>query len=243
MPIKACYTQIIVDRWALSGYSNNAELEVVSNAIEYNVFQTCTTQSLPDEPASKLTHSGYFSAPTTGHLEQAMHARLADAGDAQVSLILGTNQTIPVGYVLEGAYNAQLKIEGKAKSLITVAGLWQARDVQLYRGYQLWTGVISATGAKTGIDFGSAGAAGGRAWIHITNITGTATGAEIDVESDDNSGFTTATSRGTFTFSAVGTEAIALATAERYLRINATSLGGATSYNVTVVAGVSGITY
>jgi len=243
MAIKACNTQILVDRWALSGNSNNAELEISADALEYNVFQTCVTQSIPDVPATKLTHNGYFSAPTTGELEQVMYARLADAGDAQVSLILGTDQTIPVGYVLEGAYNGQLKIDGQAKSLITVAGLWQARDVQLYRGYRLWSGSISATGPQAGIDFGALGVAGGRAWIHIVFINGATTDATIAVESDDNAGFTPATSRGTFTFSIVGSNAIALADVERYMRINTTDLGGATSFTVTVIAGASGITY
>lgn len=245
MPIKACYTRVLIDRYDLSGNSNNVELTVDANALEYNVFQNCATQSIPGDPTAQIAHSGYFSAEV-GNLESIFNARLGDAASTwPLGVILGTNQTIPVGYILESTYNGQLKIEAKTKSLITVAGLWQPQGARLYRGYQLWAGTISATGPKTGVDFGAAGAAGGRAWLWFHGQVGTVTNGVIAVESDDNAGFTTATSRGTFTFSTSGVHhlEIDLATVERYLRINATSLGGATSYNVTVVAGVSGRTY
>ena len=68
--------------------------------------------------------------------------------------------------------------------------------------------------------------------------------ATITVQSDDNTGFATPATEGTFTFSAVGGQEIALSGAvDRYVRLNATSLGGATNYTVVGVIALSGITY
>lgn len=245
MSVKSCYTRVLIDRYDLSGDSNQIELTVDANAIEYNVFQNCATQSIAGEPTSKITHSGYYSSPDAGEIEQQMHLHLGDAGSLSLlGVILDTAAAVPVGYAMESVYADSLKIEAKAKSLITVQGSWSMLTGQLYRGYQLWAGTISATGAKTGVDFGSAGAAGGRAWMWFHSNVGTVVDGTIIVQSDDNASFTTPTTRGTFTFSTAGLHhlEIDLPTVERYLRISTSDLGGGTSFNVTVVAGVAGIT-
>jgi hypothetical protein len=54
---------------------------------------------------------------------------------------------------------------------------------------------------------------------------------------------TSPTTHGTFTFSAVGGTALTWSGATgRYIRLNCTSLGGATSFVVTGAAGVTGVT-
>ena len=74
--------------------------------------------------------------------------------------------------------------------------------------------------------------------MHVSAIGGTATSATIDVESSiDNLSFA---SEGTFTFSAVGGFTLALSgTVNRYLRINLTSMGGATSITLQVAASIA----
>lgn len=242
MPIKAAYSRIYVDEFNFSGESNILKLEIDAQAIEYNVFQTAAAQSIPGDPIAKLTHGGYLNDVSTRLIEKELYDRLGVS--SIVAMVLGTNQTIPVGYVFPSTYNGQLTIDAPVQQLITVQGLWPVASGQLYRGYELLgTTLVSATGAQTGIDFGAAGAAGGLAWLFVHNINGTATNAQIAVQSDDNSSFTSATTRGTFTFSDKGAQQITLATVERYLRVNTITLGGATSFNVSVIAAASGVTY
>ena len=144
------------------------------------------------------------------------------------------------GFILAGIEHARVAPGFLAASHLD---LYDMPYTHSLAGAALWS--VLAGVAYGGLLNRRAGAAGGRAWLWFHSNVGTATDATIDVESDDNSGFTSATSRGTFTFSTSGVHhlELSLATVERYLRINTTDLGGATSVNVTVVAGVSGITY
>jgi hypothetical protein len=78
----------------------------------------------------------------------------------------------------------------------------------------------------------------------VQTITGTATNASIVLQSDDNTGFSTPGTECTFTFSAVGGYEQAISgTVDRYVRLNCSSMGGATSFVVVCVAAVSGVTY
>jgi hypothetical protein len=78
--------------------------------------------------------------------------------------------------------------------------------------------------------------------LFVTTITGSATNADIDVESSATQAGVYA-SEGTLTFSAVGAYAIDLTgTVNRWVRINTTDLGGATSFAVIVAVAVDGVT-
>lgn len=243
MPIQAFNTRILVDRYDLSGMSNALALAIDSTAIEYNVFQDPAKQFVAGNPTSTLQHNGYYTGPGASELENVLYSYMTANG--QVTAILGTNQPVPVAYVIPTAYNGQMTIDSPVNELITLQGTWNVSAGQLYRGYQLWYGQITATGAKPGVDFGAAGASGGKAWLHFISSVGTVTNGTVVVESDDNVGMTSPTARGTFTFSTSGDHSleINLAAVERYLRINATGLGGATNYTIAVIAGAAGLTY
>jgi hypothetical protein len=93
------------------------------------------------------------------------------------------------------------------------------------------------------IDIGAAGSAGGFAYLFVTTETGSGTNGTIDIESSATEAGTYA-SEGTFTFSAVGVTAVTMTgTVNRWLRLNCTALGGATSWTVSCIACVSGVTY
>jgi len=135
-----------------------------------------------------------------------------------------------------------MNISGSVGGVIEFKGGWPAGS-GLKRGLRLYSGTISATGGVTHIDLGAAGSAGGWVWLFVTGITGTATGADITVQSDTSSGFGTAATEGTFTFSDVGGYQVTMTgTVNRYVRLNCTDLGGATSITVGAVIAVPGVT-
>lgn len=245
MPTQAYDCRILVDSLDLSGQSNQFALKIDAQAIDYQVFQQSAKQRLPTDPAATLDHSGYWEGPGAGNLEKEIYDRLGANGTGQIAAILGASAAAPVCYVFPNAYSATLDLQAQTAQLLTVAGQWVVESGAFFRGQQLYTGPINATGAQGGQDFGALGTNGGRAWLWVHSIAGTATNATIAVQSDDNAGFGSPTARGTFTFSTAGARAfeIALSAVERYLRINTTSLGGATSFTVSVIAGVAGISY
>ena len=245
--IKACYTRVIVGGVDLSGDTNTVGVTVQGRNLEYGVLQDCNTKRIQLPPQGSIEHNGYYTGPAAGTIEHTMHTYLASTSGVHVATIFDTNATTPFAYVQDVAYNSRLNIGAQVGQLITVAGNWPTltgSSNQLIRGYQAYGGTLSGTGGQTGIDFGAAGTAGGRAYVFVTNITGSATNATINIESDTDNGFGTAASEGTATFSAVGCQEVALSgTVNRYVRINVTSLGGATDFTVYAIVALSGQTY
>lgn len=244
-PIRGCQTKILIDEWDLSGQSNSVNLTADVAVLDYVTFQNCFQQRIPGLPMSAIQHNGYFSGPGAGEMEEELHARLGSGNDVIVGVILGTSLAAPVGYVLPTSFGQQLRINAPVAELITVDGAWAGgSNNQLRRGLQLPLGTaVAATGAQTGIDFGAAGSAGGKAYLFVTGIAGSATNAAILIESASASNFSGAATEGTFTFSGVGAYEISLSgTIGRHIRANVSDLGGATSLTFLIVVCVEGVT-
>jgi len=241
MTVPSWATSISIGRRNMTGLSNSLQFTIDAQAIKYNIFGDSGEQSLPGDPAIQLTHSGYFTSGAAGSMAREMYDAMGV--DTVIMFVLGTNQAVPVAVVMPVTYDGQLTIDSPVSNLITVKGLWPLKSGTVYRGYALWTGLISATGAKDIVDFGAAGASGAHAWLFVHTINGgPAVDANIAIRTDDNSGGTSLTTRGSFTFSDVGVYELDLATVERYMMINVADLGGATSFNVSVVVTVPGVT-
>lgn len=243
MPLKGYATRILVDGYDFSSTSNEIKIDTDSSPVEYYVFQQPAAQVFSTTVKGMIEHNGYFNGAATGDLEKELYSRLALTTGVRVSAVIGTDQTVPVAYMLDSSYNEQLTINSPAKELITVVGKWPTLTGQLYRGYQLFQGTISATGGQTVVDLGAIPASTGIAFLHVTTITGTASNAAITVQTATSSGFGSPTTRGTFSFSAIGGQSVALAAGDRYARINCTSKGGATSFVVCGIVGYSGVHY
>lgn len=247
MTVKGCRTRILVGGVDLSGDTNTVGVNIQGRTIEYGVLQDCDVRRLALSPQGVIEHSGYYTGPAAGKLEAELYTYLGSTTGVHVATIYDTAGAIPFAYVQDQAYNQRLAINAQTGQLITVAGNWptlKGTGARLIRGYQVAGGVISATGAVTGIDFGAAGSAGGKAYIFVTNITGTATNAAVKIQSDSNSDHSTTADEGNTTFSAVGCQEIDLSgTVNRYVRLNCTSLGGATNFTLYAIVALSGVTY
>lgn len=246
MPIRGCQTKILIDEWDLSGQSNSVGITADVAVLDYVTFQNCYQQRVPGLPMSAIQHNGYFSGPGAGEMEEELHARLGSGNDVIVGVILGTSLAAPVGYCLRTAFGQQLRLNAPVAELLTVEGNWTGNTAEgLQRGLQVaFATAEDSTGAVgSGADFGAAGSAGGRAFLFLQDIEGTATDAEILIESDSASNFGTAATEGTFTVSAVGGYSVALSgTVGRYIRANINDLGGADSLTFLIVVCVEGVT-
>lgn len=247
MPVRACKGRILVDLYDFSLDTNGVTLEFETPEIEFSTLQACDIKKLPSLNSAMLKQNGYFDGSAEGELEKEIYDRLTGSSGFFVTLIIGTDQTIPVAYTLNYAFSKMLQLNTPVVELILVNAEWVSKGDggrAAFRGYQAFYGTLSATGAQTGIDFGAAGTAGGKAFLHVLSIAGTATNAQIKVQSDSASNFATAADEGTFTFSATGAYELALSgTVNRYVRANVVTLGGATSFLVALTVCLDGRTY
>lgn len=244
--VKATYTRLLVNQWDFSGVSNSLEVALENAREDVTTFQATGKEFLATDTSGTISQQGYFADAAAGEFEQEIQDSIDDTDTLYVAALFGTNTEACPAYVARATNTSGMTLAAQTPGVITVSGEWfQGTGIQ--RGLRVWTGTFSATGAQTSpayIDLGSAGAAGGNAWLFVQTITGSATNATITLESDDNTGFTSAATECTFTFSAVGAQEQALSGAiDRYLRLNCTSKGGATSFVVVCVAAVSGVTY
>ena len=241
MPTKGSDVRIFVDEFDFSGSSSSVEINAAVGVLDYPVLNSATEVTEPGTAMATIAHNGYMTGAAAGSLEPEMYDRLG-TGDADVSVILGVSATIPIGYVVADTYADAFNVNMPVKELLTITGKWAASDV-FRRGVALPLTAISATGAQTGYDAGATGADGGFAIIHVTSITGTATSATVTVQGAAASNFSGASTLATLTFSAVGSYTITWSGATgRYLRFNATSLGGATGFSIAGVICSTGVT-
>ncbi len=241
--VKARYTRIFLDEWDISAASMNVDIDTSVSTEDATTFQSDGKQSVAMAASTKIAIKGFFvDADADGDLEK----EFSDALDTNVTVgVLLADSATEAGapvYILVGTSPENVKIGAPAAGLLTVEGTFADGTTGKRRGQLVYRGVVSATGAKTNIDVGAAGAAGGDVYVFVQAITGTATNATVTVESATTAGGSYST-EATVTFSAVGAYAATMTgTVNRYIKLNTTSLGGATNFTIAVVACVDGVT-
>lgn len=241
--IKGINTRVLVGGYLLSSQTNSATVQASNNSIETTPFEATGKQYVVLPPDGNIDIGGYMTFDTSNGatFEKRLHTSLTTADNVGI-IYYNTAVAGSPGYVLPGAYTDNLQIQSPVAGVVTVSGSYTS-TTGLRRGVCIYSGTISATGTTTAVDIGAAGSAGGYAYLFITTETGTGTGAEIDIESATTAGGTYS-SEGTFTFDGIGVQSATLSgTVNQWLRLNCTDLGGATSWVVTCIACVDGVTY
>ncbi len=239
------YTKLWVDEFDLSSQNNSLDMSIAVDGLDGTAFQDTGAVTYAGIPTGKIAQKGYFTGKANGMNEDVLYDRLGVA-TATVAALFGTADTGCPAYVSRTTGAEKMMIATTPNALMMIDGDW-VNGGGIIRGLRMWEGTFSATGAQTSpgyIDVGAVGSAGGYAYLFVQTITGSATNATITVESDDNTSFTSAAVEGTFTFSAVGVQTMTLsATVDRYVRLNCTAKGGATSFVVGAIVCVAGVTY
>lgn len=244
---KGRWSRLWVDDFDLSTKTASAVVNIAIGTEEVTAFQSTGKEFITTDPESSISLTGYVSSlgNNTGGLEQELADRFAAANVSQVGLMLADSASGDAGmpvYVLPLTSVDGMKITAPATGVLGLEGSFMAGDAGMRRGLCLWRGAITATGTKTGIDFGAAGSAGGDVYLWVQSITGSATNATVKVESATTLGGAYA-DEATLQFSAVGgVSGTMTGTVNQFLRIETTSLGGATGFTIAVVACVDGVT-
>ena len=241
--IKGVNTRVLIGGYLLSSQTNSATVQAALERVETTPFEAAGKEYVTMPPDSNVDINGYllFDTANGATFENRLQAAISTADTVGI-IYYNTAVAGAPGYVLPGAYTDNMQIQAQPGGVMTINGSYTS-DTGLRRGICIYSGTISATGTTTPVDLGAAGSAGGYAYLFVTTETGTGTGADIDIESATTSGGTYA-SEGTFTFNGIGASAVTMSgTVNQFLRLNCTDLGGATSWTVTCIACVSGVTY
>lgn len=241
MPVKAYNTRVLVDGFDFSGDTKGVTVALTVDKIDASSLQSSAAKAIAGNVDGSIELSGYWGG-AVGLIDNEVYSRLGSGTDALVSVLLDTTAVGNPAYVQRTTWGQQMKVDGPIDGLLTLDSTWQDNTD---RGLSVAHQTINATGALTGIDFAVAGTVGGWAALHVRSITGTAANATITVQSSTVVGFTSPVTHGTFTFSSGGANGYTLVftgAVGRYVRVNCTSLGGATSFDVTAIVGVYGVT-
>jgi hypothetical protein len=241
MAVKGTLARLLVDQWDFSCETSGIDLTLAMN--EEDVTSLCDTAAVnaPTLTGIKIAHNGYIQqVKTPGYIEQELYNRMGVQG-VYVAALFGIDVPDCPAYILDNTFGANMEILAPAKGILTLNGAWGEGDGG-HRGIRAYDAVASATGPQTAIDLGAAGVAGGEAFLFVQAITGAAANATIQVQSSTTSGGTY-TTLGTFTISGVGSFEVDFTGAvNRWVRLNVTSLGGATGLDMVAVVCVHGVT-
>lgn len=214
--IRGVDSKIFINDVPLYGKTTSMSLQSTVGVISYNVLKNDGTLKLPSTGMYTFNLNGVWSNFDASSLEKISQDNLQTETAKLVWLI---ESVPPVGGCLAGSFPTNYQVDTPLDNLVAIQGTWVNTD-SLCSGIVLLNEVtVSATGAITGVDFGALTTTGGKAFLIVSTITGTATNAQIKLQSDDNSGHSSTTDEGTFTFSAVGVYELDLTgTVDRYIR-------------------------
>ncbi len=158
---KGRYTRIFLDEWDISAASMNVDIDTSVTTEDATTFQADGKISVAMAASTKFAIKGYFvGANVDGDLEKEFSASLDTNVTVGVLLADSTADTGAPVYVLVGTSPENVKIGAPATGLLTVEGTFTDGTTGKRRGQLVYRGVVSATGTKTNIDVGAAGAAG-----------------------------------------------------------------------------------
>jgi hypothetical protein len=244
MASKAIHTRILAGGYLISSQTNKAVIKLDSDKTDVTCFEDTAQNFIVQDPKAGIDIGGYIVHTTADADTYDAISHGALATQITVGVIKSTTATMTggTGYVIPNSNAISLSHDMSVGNVMALQASWGGASA-MKRGKVPYAGVaISATGTKPSIDLGAQGTTGGAAYLFVTTITGTASSAAIKVQSSATEGGSYA-DEGTFTFSAIGAYAVALTgTVDRWVRINTTSLGGATSFIVHCVVSVNGVT-
>lgn len=224
--MKGTELRIWVDEFDFSSATSQVDVTFDVSEAERTSLASDAQEYLPILPRCTLTQNGYFEGVLPDGFERELEDRFG-AGLAIVTVITQQSDADCVAYVLPEATDYSMVFGAPAANLVTLNGQWGTAAAAV-RGRRVYEGTFDDVENGASVDFGAGSTTGGKAFLHVQTITGTAVDAEIKVQSSaDNN---TWADEGTFTLSAVGGYSLDMSgTVGRYIRLACADLGGATA--------------
>lgn len=223
---------------------NTSALEVAITTTEGDVTTLCSTatESIPIVTSGKITVNGFFKGVLTGE-EYKLNAALA-AQNKAVAAIFDYSSLPAVAYCIEQAGNVGMDYSFPVNGVAAMSGNFSGKGGMKRGSLNYYKTTISATGlaAVTQVP-GTLTSSSGKIFAFLHTINGTAaTPITFAVQSSVN-GSGGWTNEATFSMSAIGSSVQSFTTPlGAYFTINTTSMGGATSFVLSLIICVDGVT-
>lgn len=195
--------KIVMGGYNLSGISNSLVLEHGAEMLDDTHFGTNGTRS--NKPGLKTV-----SCTANGHvdttLDEMMFNRIA-ATREKLSVAYDGETEGDVGFFTQGVNGTYTPLSGEVGQLVGFEFSAMSANAPLVRGRTLGWGAKTTSGNGTGALYTAVGATQ-RVYgvLHVTDYA-TLTNIVVEIESDDNVGFTTPVTRLTFaTMTAIGAD-------------------------------------
>lgn len=241
--------RILVSEYEFTGDTNSIDYGYDIDMVDDTRLGAAVTTRImtPGLVARRLSFSG-FSLSGVGEVETVLSAALA-VNDRIISIVPTGGAEGARVFPMIGTLSGFKPFGGTIGDSNKIESTWQASAFSVPANMPALAGISLATGAKTTSDTGAGvqqGAVGAsetvQAWMHVTAVSGTNPTLDMLIESDDNAGFASATTR--FTFSqATGLQVelepvVSGAITDDYWRANWT-IGGTDTPTFTVLVGMA----
>lgn len=221
-----------VDEFNFSSATSEIELTFTVGEGELTNLDSTAQEFAALLVKADLKQNGYYRGADPNGFAAELQDRFGAEG-ALVTVLTQKSDPDCVAYVLPNASDYDMTFAAPVVGIVTLNGRW-GTAAGARRGLRVYDGTLSAVAAQTAVDFGAGSTTGGKAYLHVAAITGTAVGATIKVQSAPDG--STWADEGTFTVSAVGGYTLDLSgTIGKDIRLNCTSLGGATGIRCMAV--------
>lgn len=239
MTVAARHTKILIDEFDFSGDNNVFAVETSIATLDVTGFQADAIRQIPGLPGGMISHGGYYTGADAGDIEAEMQSRQGDAGSAYVAVLLGTNTAGCPAYIVPTTWGQMLKHNMPFDGILTLNGEWPAA-AGMRRGLRLRDATIVATGAGASVDLGAGGTAGGTLYLFVQATNGENVAVAVEHSANGSTGWT---AKATGEIDDEGVVVVAFSgSINRYVRINVTSLGTATSVQLIAILAVTDVT-
>jgi len=230
------------EQFAFTGNIKEAALQIGTEALDKTAWGDSTRVFRAGLDTISLSASGHQSFGT-GEIDESLNGELlADNGIISVGSNVSAEGDIM--YVFTGVASSYVPLQGSVGDQASFAIAAEAAD-KWFRGKLLADNAARTSSSNsTGIQLGTISASQKmHAALHVFAVSGTSPTLDVTIESDDNSGFSSATTRMTFTqATAVGAEVIGPtagpAGSDDYWRVAWTIGGtGTPTFNFAVIFG------
>lgn len=189
--------KVYFDAYNFSAQHNRLAFEYGAEMLDATKFGDTTRTMKPGLFTARASLEGFYEAGV-GKIDTRYFTDFAIAGKL-LSLFPEGNAEGDRGFGITGVLGRYSPIAGKAVGELLGFTLEAEANSPLVRATLMATGAKSATGNGTGVNLGAVSATqklyGG---LHVVAASGTTPTLDVIVQSDDNSGFSSPTTRMTF---------------------------------------------
>ncbi len=232
---------ILVGPSELAGHGKNVTLAVECAPLDKTNFQSAGYVELTGGSKSGTLSLDFMQDMAAAGPDDSLWDLLGDSGVPKSLCTPSADGS--VAYLCAGVPVTYKPIDGPAGELAMAAVSLKSSGV-IARGRLLHPGATARTSSSTGTGRQLGAVAAGKslyAALHVVEVSGSTPSLTVKVQSDDNSGFTSATDRITFTAATARTfqwSSVAGAITDDYWRITYTISGTGPSFKFAVTAGI-----